>query len=139
MQLKAWCKDQIKAGRVERVVRIARTVQKGARTLQFACGDAKSRKLGAVAKLVPGVKRSVEQFTLTVRALLNGSGGVAAVKVGNLKHRNLKGDVVGPVDESEPEASAEEEDDEEEGGAGSADTPSTRASGKQPSDAMGSC
>ena len=136
VQLRAWLKDQIKTGRLEKVTDVMKEIQRGTRLLQLACGDAKARKLATVAKLVPSVKRSVEQFTLTVRALLKETGGAASAKVMNLRHKNLKGETVAEVMESEPSEAGEEADEDNESAEGtrSASTPGTRGSGKRDQD-----
>ena len=117
MQLKAWLRREVKAGRLVDVAAVITEVQGGTRILQTACVEAKARKLGAVTKLVPKVKKSIEQFVHSTKVLLAESGRSGAVRLGNLKHKNLQGDVVPQIIESDPEEE-EEEDDEEEGQAG---------------------
>jgi Fanconi anemia group D2 protein len=100
MQIKAWLKVQIKEERLDRVAAIVQELQGGTRILQTACMEAKARKMGTVTKLVPSVKRSLEQFVQNVRVLLKESGTSAGVWVGNLKHKNLQGEVVNETLES---------------------------------------
>lgn len=112
VQLKTWLKHEVKAGRLTDVAALITEVQGGTRILQTACVEAKARKLGAITKLVPKVKKSIEQFVHSTKVLLAESGQSGAVKLGNLKHKNLQGDVVPQVIESDPEEEEEEEDDE---------------------------
>ncbi len=44
--------------------------------------------------LVPAVKRSLEVFLFAVKSVLQKHGALAAFWVGNLKHRNLEGQIV---------------------------------------------
>ena len=121
MQLKTWLKQQVKGGLLTEVAASITEIQGGTRVLQTACVEAKARKLGAVTRLVPKVKKNIEQFVHSTKVLLAESGraGGVSVRLGNLKHKNLQGDVVPQVIESEDEEEQDDDDDDdEEGGEG---------------------
>jgi uncharacterized sporulation protein YeaH/YhbH (DUF444 family) len=113
LQIKGWLKQEIKAGQLEGVTAAVRQVQAGTRILQTACVEAKARKLSAVTRLVPKVKKSIEQFVQSVKVLIAEAGAASSITVGNLKHKNLHGEVVPELIESEPEPETEVESEAE--------------------------
>ncbi|BDA41598.1 probable fanconi anemia group D2 protein homolog [Coccomyxa sp. Obi] len=98
----------------EQFTELAHDMQKGTRVMQILCSEAKCRKeLGIVAK-VPQVKKRLEQSIFLVKGLLQASGAVEAVQVGNLKHKDLSGRIVASqayVESSSEESEAESEQD----------------------------
>ena len=61
---------------------------------------------------VPQVKKRLEQSIFLVKGLLQASGAVEAVQVGNLKHKDLSGRIVASqayVESSSEESEAESE------------------------------
>jgi fanconi anemia group D2 protein len=116
VQIKSWLKVQIKEERLDTVAAVVQELQGGTRILQTACMEAKARRMGAVTKLVPSVKRSLEQFVQNVRVLLKESSTLAGVWVGNLKHKNLQGEVMNETLESQSDTATVEDD--EQGGTG---------------------
>jgi fanconi anemia group D2 protein len=103
-------KHEMKADKLAQVTAIVQQVQSGTRVLQTACVEAKARKLGSVTRLVPKVKKSLEQFVQSMKVLIAESTSSGSVWVGNLKHKNLQGEVVPQEIESEPEEAHWEEE-----------------------------
>lgn len=63
---------------------------------------------------MPQVKKRLEQSIFLVKGLLQASGAVEAVQVGNLKHKDLSGRIVASqayVESSSEESEAESEQD----------------------------
>eukprot|EP00899_Mesostigma_viride_P005633 jgi/Mesvir1/15070/Mv14717-RA.1 len=98
------------------VLQLLERLQKGTRCVQTLCSEGKTRQLVSVAAKVPAVKRVMERFLFTVKALMHGSELAGAFQIANLKHKDLRGQVVAsqvaPSD-SEEEGEEEEEDGEE--------------------------
>lgn len=66
---------------------------------------------------VPLMKKTLEAFIFTVKAMLNQHGVLNAFWVGNLKHRNLRGEVIAsqiqyPSSSGDDESTAAESDDD---------------------------
>jgi Fanconi anaemia protein FancD2 nuclease len=112
MQLKTYLKGEIKAGHLSSVADAVKQLQTGTRVLQTACAEAKARKIAAVTRLIPKIKRSIEVFVHSMKVLMAESRSGCDMTVGNLKHKNLQGEVVPDIIESDAE-SAEGDDEEE--------------------------
>lgn len=90
-------------------------LQKGTRILQAICCEGKSRKDRATVTKVPALKRTLERFIFRMKAFFHGTEHFGNFWVGNLKHKNLRGEEV--ASQAEPDVSdaeMEEEEDEEE-------------------------
>lgn len=102
-------------------------VQKGTRIAQWTCADGKARKLGNLAAKVPGVKKSIETLTYSIKEFAHSVGVGDGFRVQKIKHRNILGQEVASQlpdkDESESdggsgdEGGGGEDEDEGEGGA----------------------
>ena len=111
VQVKAFLRQELRAERLSIVTDSLKQMQLGTRILQHACAEAKARKLAAITRLVPKVKRSLEQFVHTARVLLAElPSGSFSVSIGNLKHKNLQGEEV-DVEMDEETENAEEDGD----------------------------
>ena len=62
VQLKKWMQEVVKNEGPEELRPIIKSSQTGTRTLQNVCSEAKVRKLGAVARMVPGAKKQLERL-----------------------------------------------------------------------------
>ena len=68
------------------------------------------------ASQVPQLKRRLEQLLIMTKGLLQSSGAVTNILVGNLKHKDLAGHVVSSqayIESSSEEEDAEQEEDED--------------------------
>ncbi|KAI3775780.1 hypothetical protein L1987_45533 [Smallanthus sonchifolius] len=66
----------------------------GTRTIQTLCSEAKGLKQTSITSKIPATKRSLERFLFRVKALLHSSSSGFTFWMGNLKHKNLIGQVV---------------------------------------------
>ncbi|XP_031402622.1 Fanconi anemia group D2 protein homolog isoform X2 [Punica granatum] len=78
----------------ELVIQLVKELQKATRTLQTLCSEAKGLKQMAITSKVPATKRSLERFVFRVKALLLASASGCTFWMGNLKHKDLTGQVV---------------------------------------------
>ncbi|KAF8413568.1 hypothetical protein HHK36_001559 [Tetracentron sinense] len=84
-------------------------LQKATRTIQTICSEAKGLKQTIITTKIPTTKRSMERFLFRVKALLHSSSNGCTFWIGNLKHKDLLGQVVS----SQVYADGEDEIDEE--------------------------
>nr|GMC99589.1 Fanconi anemia group D2 protein homolog isoform X1 [Ipomoea batatas] len=82
-------------------------LQKATRTIQTLCSEAKGLKQTTITSKIPSTKRSMERFLFHVKALLHSTSSGCTFWMGNLKHKNLVGDIVSS------QAYKEEEEEEE--------------------------
>ena len=76
----------------EDVVSFFKALQTSTRQVHNICSYGKNeKKNSAIAGLVPGVKKSLEEFIYKVKGLLVANGSVEHFWAGNLKQRNLDG------------------------------------------------
>ncbi|CAL1385748.1 unnamed protein product [Linum trigynum] len=76
------------------IIKLLMEFQKGTRTIQTLCSEAKGMKQTAVASKIPATKRSMERFLFRVKALLLTTSTGRTCWIGNLKHKDLAGQVV---------------------------------------------
>ncbi|KAI5068077.1 hypothetical protein GOP47_0016422 [Adiantum capillus-veneris] len=95
---------------------VIKELQKATRTIQTLCSEAKGSKKLPVTSKIPAVKRSLERYVFCIKALLHSVSQGNSFWMGNLKHKNLRGEEIGsqlPVsDEERGEAVSIDEDDE---------------------------
>ncbi|KAK4802232.1 hypothetical protein SAY86_000435 [Trapa natans] len=77
----------------ELIVQLVRELQKATRTIQTLCSEAKGMKQMAITSKIPTTKRSLERFLFQVKALVASSSG-CTFWMGNLKHKDLTGQVI---------------------------------------------
>ncbi|KAJ1845987.1 Fanconi anemia group D2 protein, partial [Coemansia sp. RSA 2703] len=104
------------------VLAVFSVVQKSTRILQNICNHSKVAKDVGLQASVPQVKRRLEQLVFQVVALMERNDCVGAINLGNLKHRDITGQVVGSqippsqrYSDTEDEQEEEEEEEEEDG------------------------
>ncbi|KAG5626396.1 hypothetical protein H5410_011614 [Solanum commersonii] len=78
----------------EQIIQMVRELQTATRTIQTLCSDAKGMKQTAITSKIPITKRSMERFLFRVKELLHSTSSGCTFWMGNLKHKNLMGDVV---------------------------------------------
>ncbi|KAF5798258.1 putative fanconi anaemia protein FANCD2 [Helianthus annuus] len=76
------------------IIQLFKDFQFGTRTLQTLCSEAKGLKQTSITSRIPATKRSLERFLFRVKALLHTSSSGCTFSMGNLKHKNLIGQVV---------------------------------------------
>ncbi|XP_042440360.1 Fanconi anemia group D2 protein homolog isoform X1 [Zingiber officinale] len=76
------------------ILELVKELQKGTRTIQTICSEAKGLKRTMVTSKVPATKRSMERFLFHVKALLHSTPSNCTFWMGNLKHKDLSGQVV---------------------------------------------
>ncbi|KAI4324572.1 hypothetical protein MLD38_030049 [Melastoma candidum] len=76
------------------VIQLVQELQKATRTLQTLCSEAKGLKLTAITSKIPATKRTLERLLFRVKALLHTSSSGCTFWMGNLKHKDLAGQVV---------------------------------------------
>ncbi|KAF9620306.1 hypothetical protein IFM89_011041 [Coptis chinensis] len=69
-------------------------LQKATRTIQTLCSEAKGSKRTMITTKIPAAKRSMERFLFRVKALLHNTSNGCTFWMGNLKHKDLFGQVV---------------------------------------------
>eukprot|EP00257_Ricinus_communis_P018264 XP_015576929.1 Fanconi anemia group D2 protein homolog isoform X1 [Ricinus communis] len=79
----------------ELVIELVKELQKATRTIQTLCSEAKVLKKIAVTSKIPSTKRAIERFLFHVKALLHATSNARTFWMGNLKHKDLMGQVVG--------------------------------------------
>ncbi|XP_020537844.1 Fanconi anemia group D2 protein homolog isoform X2 [Jatropha curcas] len=78
----------------ELVIQLVKELQKATRTIQTICSEAKGLKQVASTSKIPSTKRSIECFLFRVKALLHTTSNGCTFWMGNLKHKDLMGQVV---------------------------------------------
>lgn len=66
-------------------------LQKGTKIIHIICSECKTQKSSFLAAKVPALKRSVEKFVWKSREIFYKD---ESFTMGNLKHKNLRGEVV---------------------------------------------
>ncbi|KAG2717749.1 hypothetical protein I3760_03G190400 [Carya illinoinensis] len=104
----------------ELIIHLVKELQKATRTIQTLCSEAKGLKQTVITSKIPATKRSMERFLFCVKALLHTTSSGCSFWMGNLKHKDLMGQVVSSqayVDEQNNhvvENSANDDDDDDE-------------------------
>ncbi|XP_021907461.1 Fanconi anemia group D2 protein isoform X2 [Carica papaya] len=78
----------------EVAIQLVKELQKATRTMQTLCSEAKGSKQTVITSKVPATKRSLERFLFRVKALLHTTSSGCSFWMGNLKHKDLTGQVV---------------------------------------------
>ncbi|OMO97001.1 hypothetical protein CCACVL1_04714 [Corchorus capsularis] len=78
----------------EVILLLVKELQKATRTIQTLCSEAKGLKQTTITGKIPATKRSLERFLFRVKALLHASSSGCTFWMGNLKHKDLRGQVV---------------------------------------------
>ena len=91
-----------------------KNVQTVTRQMQYLCNHGKMVKSHLLAKLVPGVKKTLEEFLFQMKCALERTGQIDAFWVGHLKQKNIDGSAIVDVEEEEEEDEEDEDEDEEE-------------------------
>ncbi|KAK8289748.1 hypothetical protein V6Z12_D07G213000 [Gossypium hirsutum] len=78
----------------EAILLLVKELQKATRTIQTLCSEAKGLKQTAITSKIPATKRSLERFLFRVKALLHSTSNGCTFWMGNLKHKDLRGQVV---------------------------------------------
>ncbi|KAJ0027301.1 hypothetical protein Pint_36585 [Pistacia integerrima] len=78
----------------EITIQLVKELQKATRTIQILCSEAKGLKQTVITSKIPSTKRSMERFLFRVKALLHTSSSGCTFWMGNLKHKDLMGQVV---------------------------------------------
>ncbi|XP_020551321.1 Fanconi anemia group D2 protein [Sesamum indicum] len=76
------------------ILQMIKELQKATRTIQTLCSEAKGSKQTAITRKIPATKRSLERFLFHVKALLYTTPSGCSFWMGNLKHKDLMGQVV---------------------------------------------
>ncbi|XP_062170326.1 uncharacterized protein LOC133876038 [Alnus glutinosa] len=103
----------------ELIIHLVKELQKATRTIQTLCSEAKGLKQTIITSKIPATKRSMERFLFCVKALLHTTSSGCSFWMGNLKHKDLTGQVVSSqayVDDqnnNDEENSAEAVDDDQ--------------------------
>lgn len=93
------------------VMKTLKMKQKSTRLLQTFCNHSKGLQDSHLTCLVPPLKKSMEVLLFCVKGLMLSQNHAKAYTIGNLKHRNLSGDVISSQEQykSESEGSSESE------------------------------
>ncbi|KAJ4823344.1 hypothetical protein Tsubulata_040599 [Turnera subulata] len=78
----------------ELIIQLVKELQKATRTIQTLCSEAKGLKQTAITSKIPAAKRSMERYLFRVKALLHATSSGCTFWMGNLKHKDLAGQVV---------------------------------------------
>ncbi|TXG57764.1 hypothetical protein EZV62_015593 [Acer yangbiense] len=78
----------------EIIIQLVKDLQKATRTIQILCSEAKGLKQTVITSKIPATKRSMERFLFCVKALLHTTSSGCTFWMGNLKHKDLAGQVV---------------------------------------------
>ncbi|XVE78447.1 hypothetical protein DITRI_Ditri13aG0145900 [Diplodiscus trichospermus] len=78
----------------EVILVVVKEIQKATRTIQTLCSEAKGSKQTTITGKIPATKRSLERFLFRVKALLHATSSGCTFWMGNLKHKDLRGQVV---------------------------------------------
>ncbi|XP_042478961.1 Fanconi anemia group D2 protein homolog isoform X2 [Macadamia integrifolia] len=90
------------------IIQLVKELQKATRTIQTLCSEAKGLKQTSITTKIPATKRSLERFLFQVKSLLHNTSNGCSFWMGNLKHKDLSGQVVSS------QLFADEEDDNNE-------------------------
>nr|XP_011467650.1 PREDICTED: Fanconi anemia group D2 protein [Fragaria vesca subsp. vesca] len=98
----------------EQILNLVLELQKATRTIQTLCSEAKGLRQTSITRKIPATKRSMEHYLFCVKALLHTAPSGLTFWMGNLKHKNLTGEVVSSqvYADHDNENSADEEPDE---------------------------
>ena len=76
------------------VTSLLKSLQQGTRCLQHYCTHSKNIKDISLTRYVPPLRKSMEMFLFRVKAMLGANNCTDAFTIGNLKNKNLQGDVI---------------------------------------------
>ncbi|XP_058097444.1 uncharacterized protein LOC131242659 isoform X2 [Magnolia sinica] len=76
------------------ILQVVKELQKATRIIQTLCSEAKGSKRTMITCKIPATKRSMERFLFHVKALLHNTSNGETFWMGNLKHKDLLGQVV---------------------------------------------
>ncbi|KAF6167507.1 hypothetical protein GIB67_031708 [Kingdonia uniflora] len=76
------------------IIQLVKELQKATRIIQTLCSEAKGSKRTMITTKIPAAKRSMERFLFRVKALLHNTSNGCTFWMGNLKHKDLMGQVV---------------------------------------------
>ncbi|KAH7661696.1 fanconi anemia group D2 protein [Dioscorea alata] len=76
------------------IIQTVKELQKATRIIQTLCSEAKGSKRTMITSKIPATKRSMERFVFQVKALLHNTSNGSTFWMGNLKHKDLYGQVV---------------------------------------------
>ncbi|KAJ0982639.1 hypothetical protein J5N97_010894 [Dioscorea zingiberensis] len=76
------------------IIQMVKELQKATRIIQTLCSEAKGSKRTMITSKIPATKRSMERFVFQVKALLHNTSNGSTFWMGNLKHKDLSGQVV---------------------------------------------
>ncbi|XP_047954928.1 Fanconi anemia group D2 protein isoform X3 [Salvia hispanica] len=76
------------------ILSLIKELQKATKTIQTLCSEAKGSKQTAITGKIPMTKRAMERFLFHVKALLCKTPSGCSFWMGNLKHKDLMGQVV---------------------------------------------
>ena len=76
------------------ITALLKSLQQGTRCLQHYCTHSKKLKNVSLTRYVPPLKKSLEMFVFRVKAMLGVNNCRDAFTIGNLKNKNLQGDVI---------------------------------------------
>ncbi|XP_065854145.1 uncharacterized protein [Euphorbia lathyris] len=100
----------------ELVLELVTELQKATRTIQTLCSEAKGSKQIVITSKIPSTKRSIERFLFHVKALLHTKASASTFWMGNLKHKDLNGQIVSSQLYSDDQnANVDEDEDSAEG------------------------
>lgn len=94
------------------VVQICRIHQKPTRLLQTFCAHSKAIRDTSLTGLVPPLRKSLELLLYRVKEILQAHNAMGAFQMGNLKHRDIHGEIVGSQDLAYNNDNANENSDE---------------------------
>ena len=78
----------------EVILNILVKLQGSTRILQSVCAHGKVEKDRSLSRIVPYVKKSLEQLIYKVKGLIDANGCSEAFSIGTLKHRNMRGEEI---------------------------------------------
>ncbi|KAK9093470.1 hypothetical protein Syun_028381 [Stephania yunnanensis] len=115
----------------EVIIQLVKELQKATRIMQTLCSEAKGSRRTAITSRIPATKRSMERFLFQVKGLLHNTSSGCTFWMGNLKHKDLLGQVVS----SQLYANDDDDDEEAEGDADNGDaTEQTMNNDDQPNE-----
>ncbi|KAM0951992.1 putative fanconi anemia protein FANCD2 [Dioscorea sansibarensis] len=76
------------------IIQTVKELQKATRIIQTLCSEAKGSKRTMITSKIPATKRSMERFVFQVKALLHNTSNGSTFWMGNLKHKDLYGQLV---------------------------------------------
>ncbi|RZC45948.1 hypothetical protein C5167_038896 [Papaver somniferum] len=81
-------------GQGDIIIQLVKELQKATRTIQTLCSEAKGSRRTMITTKIPATKRSMERFLFRVKALFHNTSSGCTFWMGNLKHKDLYGQVV---------------------------------------------